>query len=165
MRISDWSSDVCSSDLLDRFGQALSVVVMDRQAKGARAPRDREADAPHADDAEQFSADAVAEHRARCPALPIPRSHQLLTLGQAARDAEEQGHRHVGSILGKDAGGVSEHAPLLPCRSEVAMIDPGTELGATFDLVARALADLSVPCPANSPIASASHPRPSGAGR
>src|SRR3546814_1599300 len=38
--------------LLDGGGQTLAVVIVDRQAKGPRAPRHRQADPTHADDAE-----------------------------------------------------------------------------------------------------------------
>src|SRR3546814_14267802 len=56
--------------LLYRGGQALAVVIVDRQAEHPCAARDRQADAPHADDAEQFPADPAAQHRARRPAFP-----------------------------------------------------------------------------------------------
>src|SRR3546814_16962761 len=52
MRISDWSSDVCSSDLA------------------------------HADDAEPLAPDAVAEHGGRPPAGPFADADQPLALGQ-----------------------------------------------------------------------------------
>src|SRR3546814_8022742 len=81
MRISDWSSDVCSSDL--------------------------------ADDAEQFPADPAAQHRARRPAFPCAGAHQLFALGQAARDRQDQGHRHVGGVLGRSEEHTSELQSLM----------------------------------------------------
>src|SRR3546814_12971652 len=100
MRISDWSSDVCSSDL-------------------------------------QFAADAVTEHRARRPAFPFARPHQLLALGEAARDAEDQRHRHVGGVLGKNARGVRHHDNLGARGGEVDMIDPRPEIGDQLEVLAR----------------------------
>src|SRR3546814_9399093 len=69
MRISDWSSDVCSSDLLllDALVHTLAVVVVDRQAEGLGAAGDSLADAAHADDAEPLAPDPLAEHPGRRP--------------------------------------------------------------------------------------------------
>src|SRR3546814_4747603 len=90
MRISDWSSDVCSSDLLDRFRQTLAVMVMDRKAEGAGARCDRLSDSSHADDAKPLSGDAVAQHVAGAPALPLALQHHLHALGKAAWPGQDQ---------------------------------------------------------------------------
>src|SRR3546814_6214671 len=52
MRISDWSSDVCSSDLRR---EAPAVVVVHLHVEAARAARRHLPDAPHADDAEALA--------------------------------------------------------------------------------------------------------------
>src|SRR3546814_7888374 len=43
MRISDWSSDVCSSDLIGEAYRRLGAVSDKRRATGARTPRQAEA--------------------------------------------------------------------------------------------------------------------------
>ena len=110
------------------------VVIVDRQAEAARAPRHRLADAAHADDAQALAPDALAEHGSRAPASPRPRAHQALALAQPARQGEEHGHGHVGGVLGEDAGGVGDRDAALARGLEVDVIDPGAEGGDQLQL-------------------------------
>src|SRR5579872_7568678 len=55
----------------DLRGDGPAVVIVDLQAEGMCAARDRLADPAHADDPEPFAPEAMAEHPGRRPAFPI----------------------------------------------------------------------------------------------
>ena len=61
----------CVELLLDLRRHPSTVVIVDLQAEGARATRNRLADAAHADDAEALAPDAMTEHPGRRPAGPV----------------------------------------------------------------------------------------------
>ena len=102
---------------------------MDRQAEGAGAHRDSLTDAPHADNSERLAADAVPEHAARAPPVPVARAHQLLALGEAAGDGDDQRHRHVRGVLGQHAGRVGDDDAARARRLQVDMVHTRAEIG------------------------------------
>ena len=96
--------------------------------KSACAPRNRTANPPHADNAERFAIDPVAKHPARFPASPFALSDQLFPLAEPSRHREDQRHRHVGSIFGKNARRVGNDNALRARRSKIDMIDANAEI-------------------------------------
>jgi len=89
--------------VLERVRHAAPVVIVDREAEAARAPRHRRADPAHAENAQALAGDAVAEHPGRAPAQPLARVGDALALDQPPRHREDQRHGHVGGILGQHA--------------------------------------------------------------
>src|SRR3546814_5640008 len=84
MRISDWSSDVCSSDLLCRHFELFARI----DAQGRRDPRRLQSAAPHPP-AELFDAQPLDRGRlARHARRSRHRLHRLFAA--RARDADEQ---------------------------------------------------------------------------
>ena len=80
-----------------------AVVIVDLQAEGVRAARHRLADPAHADDAEPFAADAMAEHPGRRPARPVlALGEDRGALDQPPRHRQDQRHGHVGGVFGQD---------------------------------------------------------------
>src|SRR3546814_4521705 len=71
---------------LEHLRQPVAVVVMDREAEGARARGDRLADPAHADDRELLAADPPPEHPAGAPALPAARSDQFLAIDERSEE-------------------------------------------------------------------------------
>src|SRR3546814_6113342 len=76
MRSSDWSSDVCSSDLADRIGAAAREVAL--LEKAARAGREGQA-GDHAADLHSFLTALIGE-------TEIDRGARLRLLGRFARE-------------------------------------------------------------------------------
>ena len=110
---------------------------MDLQAEGARAPRDRLADAPHADNAEPLAPDPVAEHPGRRPARPIlVRGQHLRALDQPARHRQDQRHGHVGGVLGQNARRVGDGNAALNGGGDVDIVDAIAEIGDQLELLA-----------------------------
>gem|GEM_PF-4382881 len=113
-------------------------MVVDFEAEGAGAGGDRLADAAHADDAEAFAGDAVAEHPGGRPAGPCALMLAQVTraLAQAARHGEDQRHRHVGGVFGEDAGCVRHRDAAAARALDVDIVDAGAELGDQAEIFA-----------------------------
>src|SRR6185437_9368289 len=80
---------ICGFELLRRLLlDAAPVVIVDREAEAAGAPRHRLTDAAHADDAEALAPEAMAEHEGRPPAGPLALADEPLALGEPARAGE-----------------------------------------------------------------------------
>src|SRR3546814_18591141 len=92
MRISDWSSDVCSSDLvLDRADRHLGV-----DDVGAMLNR---ADIMHADSREQLASDLESAQGIEkdVPLVRIAQAHRIGTQEQRSRSEERRGGKACGS--------------------------------------------------------------------
>ena len=122
---------------LDLGRHTAAVVIMDLQAEGARSPRDRLADAPHADDAEPLAPDAVAEHPGRRPAGPVLVGGQHGgALHQPPRHRQHQRHGHVGGVFGEHAGRVGDGDAALHGGRDVDIVDAVAEIGDQLELFA-----------------------------
>ena len=81
---------------------------MDLHAKGARAGRHGLTDAAHAKDAQTAPADPTAQKRGGGPALPLAGLHRGQTFGNAPRHGQNQGHGHIGGVIGDNARRVAD---------------------------------------------------------
>ena len=122
---------------LDLGAQAAAVVIVDLHAEGPRPPGHGLPDAPHAEDAQTLAADPPPQKRHGRPARPFARLHQRQPFGDAARDAKDQRHGHVGGILGHNAGGVRHKDAALAGGGHVDVIHARAVIGDQFQLVAR----------------------------
>src|SRR3546814_9613171 len=105
MRISDWSSDVCSSDL-DKIGISPRVSGRDAPEPGARCPREADprgngiedggADSASADDVAPAPVSKAGSDEAHCAQAAIVRSADDDMVVQD--DAEPS--RHIGDVAG-----------------------------------------------------------------
>jgi hypothetical protein len=117
-----------------------AVVVVNLQAEGSRAARHSLADTAHADDAEPFSPDAMAEHPGRRPARPV------LALGenrgafdQPPRHRENQRHGHVGGVFGQNLRRIGDgDAARMGC-DDIDIVDAVAEIGDQSQLAVRLL--------------------------
>src|SRR5581483_365600 len=88
---------------LDVGREPRAVMVKHGHVESARAPRDRLADAPHAEDAERRAMYVVPEELLQLPSLPLARAQPRFGFGQPPRRREDQCPGEIG-------GGVVEHA-------------------------------------------------------
>ncbi len=131
--------------LLDLRRCPAAVVVVDLQAEGAGAARHRLADPSHADDAQAFSPDAVAEHPGRRPAAPrLVVAQHGGALGEAARHGEDERHGHVGGILGEDTGRVGHGDAAAERGRDVDMVNAVAVIGDQLELVAGLAQDRGI---------------------
>ncbi len=63
-----------------------------------------------------------------------PGADQPFALRQAPRHGQDQGHGHVGGVLGQDAWRVGDRDVALPRRLEIDMVDAGAEGGDQLQL-------------------------------
>ena len=123
---------------LDLRRDAAAIVIVDLQAEGAGAARHSLADASHADDAETFAPDAVAEHPGRRPAGPIlVGSQHSGAFDQPPRHRQHQRHGHVGGVFGEHAGRVGDGDAALHGGGDVDIVDAIAEIGDQLELLAR----------------------------
>src|SRR3546814_9816376 len=96
MRISDWSSDVCSSDLVGRVGFADELVLVDAEQRVEQADL-RNRRLADADGADRLALDQLD-----------------LEAGKGAHDARDRGGRHPARGAAADdddaADGIADHA-------------------------------------------------------
>src|SRR5258706_6953542 len=86
---------------------AAAVVIIDGKAERFRAPRHGPPDAAHADNAELFTPNSVAEHPGWRPSSPLAALLQIIrALDQPARHGKDERHRHISRILGENTGRV-----------------------------------------------------------
>src|SRR5437879_2027125 len=118
---------------------------MNLQAEGTRPACHSLADAAHADDAEPFSPDAMAEHPGRRPARPV------LALGedrgafdQPPRHRENQRHGHVGGIFGQNFRRVGHGNAARMRGDDVDIVDTIAEIGDQPQLAVGSLRNSSV---------------------
>ena len=93
--------------------QTVAVVVMHLQPEGPRTPRHSLTDPAHPQNTQPFAANPVPHQGRGGPALPFALLHQHCALAQAARNGQNHRHRHIGRVVGQNAGGVGYHDPAL----------------------------------------------------
>ena len=125
------------SSCFDARRDAAAIVVVDLQPEGLGAAGDGLADAAHADDAEPFAPDAMAEHPGRGPAGPILVAEEHLgAFGQPPRHGENERHGHVGGVLGEDARRIGHGDAALQRGGDVDVVDAVAEIGDQPQLLA-----------------------------
>src|SRR3546814_19400201 len=103
MRISDWSSDVCSSDLLDRaFRGQERVIGHNLHLEAERAIGNDRTNIVRADEAQRLGRQLNA-HEAIL--FPLARLRQRVGLRHLARESDNQGHGVLGRGDTVDEGG------------------------------------------------------------
>jgi oligopeptide/dipeptide ABC transporter ATP-binding protein len=106
-------------------GLLAAAAIGDRHAEAFRAARDRAPDAAKADDAQALAREAVQERVRRTAPLAV--CDEAMAARRAARDVEQQRHRHVGDAVGADAREIGDRHAACAQRREVESVvaDPG----------------------------------------
>ena len=119
---------VLTEDTAD-MTMALILAVPRRLTEGAGTAGHRLADPPHADDAEALAPDAMSEHPGGGPAGPfLVAGENRRPLGQPPRHRQDEGHRHVGGVLGEDAGRIGDGDAALNRGDDVYVVDTVAEI-------------------------------------
>ena len=122
---------------LDLRRDPAAIVIMDLQAEGAGAARHGLSDAAHADDAETFAPDAMAEHPCRRPAVPVLiRGQNIGAFDEPPWHRQDQSHRHVGGVFGEHARRVRHGDAALNRGDDVDVVDAVAKVGDQLELLA-----------------------------
>jgi len=128
--------------LLDLRVHRLAVVIVDLQPEGLGPPCHGSPDAAHADDAEALAPDAAAEHPGGRPAGPaVVGADDLRTLDEAPCHRHDEGHGHVGGILGQNARRIGDRDAARQGGLDIDVVDASAEIGDQFQLIAGLVED------------------------
>ena len=111
-------------------------MVVDLQPERLGAPRKGLADAAHADDAEPLAGDPAPQHPGRRPSGPFRGGDRPRPLDDAARDGENERHRHIRCVLGQDAWRVGDGDAAFGGGGDVDVVDAIAEIGDQLHLLA-----------------------------
>ena len=129
---------------LCRFGQALAVVIGDVEPECPRTVRNRLADPAHADDTQNLSTQLAAEHGRRSPAAPVSVPDEGDAFAHAPGHADDEGHRQVRRIVGKDARRIGDDDVALARCLQIDVVRAGAIIRDQLQPVARICNELGV---------------------
>ena len=103
-------------------------MIVDRQAEGLGPTGHRLTDPTHADDAKALAGDATAQHPGGGPAGKSAGLDHLRPLHHPAGGGEDQGHGHVGGVLGQHAGRIGDGDTAGVGGGDIDIVDTGPEI-------------------------------------
>ena len=110
---------------------------MDLQTKGLGAFGHGLPDPAHTDNAKPLAINPTTQHPGWRPALEATILHHLGAFDYAPGRGQDQGHGHIGRVLGQDAGRIGDGNAAGIGGGDIDIVDPGAKIGDQFQALAR----------------------------